>query len=133
MKQLNETVVCLHQLTELNLSSLKINGGQLADLMWNIYEECSNMQILNISYNILPRKEDCRTKFLDNLVKLVLESDKLIDLDISGMNLRNNVKVIMWPLARSRTLQSIHLSDNNITSVTTTHLLMVFGIKDPGN
>ena len=61
------------------------------------------------------------------------ESDKLVLLDISGMNLRHHVREIMWPLARSRTLQSIHLSDNNINAVTMTHIFLVFGIKDPGD
>ena len=49
------------------------------------------------------------------------------------MNLRNNVRTLMWPLARSKTLQSIHLSDNNINAVTMTHLALVFGIKDTGD
>ena len=66
-------------------------------------------------------------------MRLVTESEKLVDIDISGMNLRNGVREIMWPLARSKTLQSIHLSDNNINAVTMTHLLMVFGIKDTGD
>ena len=76
---------------------------------------------------------DYRRKFLDNLIKLIDDSDKLIDLDISGMNLRDNVREVMWPLSRSRTLQSIHLSDNNISAVAMTHILMVFGIKDVGD
>ena len=130
MNKLNDTIYNLPQLTELNLSSLKINGKQMADLMWLIYDTCMNMAFLNLSYNILPTQPPYRKKFLDSLIKLVVESEKLVDLDISGMNLRNHVREIMWPLARSKTLQSIHLSDNNINAVTMTHLYLVFGIKD---
>ena len=36
----------------------------------------------------------------------------------------------MWPLARSRVLQAIHLSDNNLNAVTLSHVHLVFGIKD---
>ena len=38
----------------------------------------------------------------------------------------------MWPLARSRVLQAIHLSDNNINAVTMSHVHLVFGIKESG-
>ena len=37
-----------------NLSSLKMNGKQIADLMWIIYDSCMNISNLNLSYNILP-------------------------------------------------------------------------------
>ena len=105
----------------------------MADLMWIIYDTCMNMSFLNLSYNILPTQTAYRKRFLESLIRLVTESDKLVDLDISGMNLRHHVREIMWPLARSRTLQSIHLSDNNINAVTMTHIFLVFGIKDPGD
>lgn len=36
MTKINETIYALPQLMELNLSSLKMNGGKLADLMQNI-------------------------------------------------------------------------------------------------
>ena len=54
MTKMNETVYALPQLVELNLSSLKMNGGKLAELMYNIADTCTNLSILNISYNVLP-------------------------------------------------------------------------------
>jgi len=60
---------------------------------------------------------------------MINTSSKLIDLNLSGMNFRGNVKKIQWPLAKSKTLQSIHLSDNNIPKSVETNMLMVFGIK----
>ena len=45
------------------------------------------------------------------------------------MNFRDHVKRIQWPLSKSKTLQSIHLSDNNIPKATEINMLMVFGIK----
>ena len=69
---------------------------------------------------------------MDSLLTIITESNKLIDLNISGMNLRNNVRNLMWPLARSRVLQAIHLSDNNLNAVTMSHVHLVFGIKEAG-
>ena len=53
----------------------------------------------------------------------------LIDINLSGMNFKENVKEIQWPLAKSKTIQSIHLSDNNIPKATEINMLMVFGVK----
>jgi len=64
-----------------------------------------------------------------NLVTMISNSPKLIDLDLSGMNFRSNVKMIQWPLAKSKTLQAIHLSDNNVPKAVEINMLMVFGIK----
>jgi len=61
------------------------------------------------------------------------ESMKLIDIDLSGMNFRENVMSIQWPLAKSATLQAIHLSDNNLPKAVEINLLMVFGIKSHDN
>ena len=60
---------------------------------------------------------------------MINTSSKLIDLNLTGMNFRDHVKAIQWPLSKSKTLQSIHLSDNNIPKAVETNLLMVFGIK----
>jgi len=60
---------------------------------------------------------------------MLTNSAKLIDIDLSGMNLRVNVKAIQWPLAKSKTLQSIHLSDNNVPKAIEINMLMVFGVK----
>ena len=60
---------------------------------------------------------------------MITTASKLIDIDLSGMNFRSNVKAIQWPLAKSKTLQAIHLSDNNIPKATEINMLMVFGVK----
>ena len=130
MTKMNETIYALPQLVELNLSSLKMNGSKLADLMQNIEHTCTNLSVLNISYNVLPTQESYHRKFMNSLLSIISESHKLIDLNISGMNLRNNIRNLMWPLARSRVLQAIHLSDNNLNAVTLSHVHLVFGIKD---
>ena len=53
----------------------------------------------------------------------------LIMINLSGMKFREKLKEIQWPLAKSQTLQSIHLSDNNIPKAVETNMLMVFGVK----
>ena len=45
------------------------------------------------------------------------------------MNLQGNVQFLQWPLAKSQTIQSIHLSDNNIPKAIEINMLMVFGVK----
>ena len=60
---------------------------------------------------------------------MIKTSSSLIDIDLSGMNFKENVKDIQWALAKSKTLQAIHLSDNNIPKAIETNMLMVFGVK----
>ena len=60
---------------------------------------------------------------------MITNSAKLIDINLSGMNLRSNIQAIQWPLAKSKTLQAIHLSDNNIPKAIEINMLMVFGVK----
>ena len=51
-------------------------------------------------------------------------------INLSGMNFRENIKAIQWPLAKSKSLQSIHLSDNNIPKAIEINMLMCFGVKN---
>ena len=60
---------------------------------------------------------------------MINSASKLIDINLSGMNFREHVKAIQWPLAKSKTLQAIHLSDNNIPRAIEINMLMVFGVK----
>lgn len=82
-----------------------------------------------MSYNTLPQHKEWLSKFLRHLVTMIETASKLIDIDLSGMNFRSNVKAIQWPLAKSKTLQSIHLSDNFIPRPVEINMLMVFGVK----
>ena len=66
---------------------------------------------------------------MTHLVTMIKESAKLIDINLSGMNFKDSVKEIQWPLSKSKTIQSIHLSDNNIPKAAETNMLMVFGVK----
>ena len=66
---------------------------------------------------------------MTHLINLINTSSKLIDMNLSGMNLREHVKALQWPISKSKTLQSVHLSDNNIPKAVETNMLMVFGIK----
>lgn len=97
--------------------------------METISENCAQVQYLNLSYNALPQHQEWCDQFLEHLLTMINTSSKLIDLNLAGMNLREHVKTIQWPLAKSKTLQSIHLSDNNIPKAIETNMLMVFGIK----
>jgi len=94
-----------------------------------ISENCAQIQYLNLSYNSLPLHREWCGHFLTHLLNMINTSSKLIDINLSGMNFRDNVKAIQWPLAKSKTLQSIHMSDNNIPKAAETNMLMVFGIK----
>ena len=92
------------------------------------------MQYLNLSDNQLPQHRDLRNDFLTRnflkyLVSMISNSSKLIVINLSGMNLRSNVQAIQWPLAKSKTLQAIHLSDNNIPKAIEINMLMVLGVK----
>ena len=52
------------------------------------------MQYLNLSYNALPQQKNWMDKFLEHLVTMITNASKLIDIDLSGMNFRGNVKYI---------------------------------------
>ena len=112
------------------MQAVNIHGKQLSELMEYIEEHCKNIMYLNLSYNSLPRERADLWCFLEHLITAINTFPKLIDLNISGMNFASNVKAIQWPMAKSKTLQSIHLSDNNIPPAVLTNMLMVFGIKD---
>lgn len=88
----------------MNLSHINIHGRQLSDIMEVISDNCQQMQYLNLSYNALPQHNDWLQKFLGHLVNMITTASKLIDIDLSGMNFRGNVKAIQWPLAKSKTL-----------------------------
>ena len=106
-----------------------MHGRHLADLMEVINENCAQIQYLNLSHNALPLHQEWCDTFIIHLLNMINVSSKLILLNLSGMNFREHVKAIQWPLSKSKTLQSIHLSDNNIPKAVETNLLMVFGIK----
>jgi len=133
MESLKQMVFNMPHIQELNLSFINVHGRQLADLMEVIQDNCQQIQYLNLSYNSLPSNLTWQQKFLHHLVILINTSSKLIDIDLSGMNLRENVKAIQWPLAKSKTLEAIHLSDNNLPKPTEINMLMVFGVKCSGD
>jgi len=60
---------------------------------------------------------------------LIEGSTTLQHLNIDQINLRNRVLLIMWPLVRSKSLQSIHISNNDIPDTKVQTLLAVFQIK----
>lgn len=129
MNSLKLMVDNMPQIQELNLQAINIHGRQLAELMERISENCQRIKYLNISYNSLPMNKEWLKPFLTHLVTMIKSSSNLIMINLSGMNFRENVKEIQWPLAKSQTLQSIHLSDNNIPKAVETNMLMVFGVK----
>lgn len=68
---------------------------------------------------------------MTNLIRFIEneENTKLVDLDLSNMNLQSRVEKLTWPIANSKTIQSMHLSNNEIPKNVLTDLLMVFGIR----
>lgn len=128
MKNLNTMVLQMPQLVELNVKHSNLSGVLFCNLI-EILLNCANLANLNISYNTVPSEKEKRDDFLENLVKLIEESSKITDIDLSHLNLKFDVVKLMWPLARSRTLQSIHLSDNQISQHLYQNLLMAFKVK----
>ena len=59
-----------------------------------IAENCQSVQYLNLSYNTLPLNPEWLSQFISHLVMMITESQKLIDLNLSGMNFREHVKQI---------------------------------------
>lgn len=129
MQSLTQTVYNLPQLQELNLCAVHMHGKQFAELMTVIQEQCGQLAYLNLSQNQVPLNKEWLTLFVSELSTMICESQKLIDINLAGMNLRESVSEIMLPLAKSKTLQAIHLSDNNIPRKLERRLLKLFGIQ----
>ena len=94
MNSLKRMIDNLPNLRELNLQNINIHGRQLADLMECINDQCKRIYYLNISYNSLPLNKEWLKSFLTHLVEMIKTSSSLIDIDLSGMNLKENVKDI---------------------------------------
>ena len=101
MDSLKMMVDSMPQLQELNLQAINIHGRQLAELMERISENCQRIKYLNISYNTLPMNKEWLKPFLSHLVTMIKSSSSLIDINLSGMNFKEDVKEIQWPLAKS--------------------------------
>ena len=104
MESLKSMVLNVPQIQELNLQSINIHSKQLADLMETISENCQQIQYLNLSQNSLPQQREWLDKFLNSLVSMINSSSKLIVINLSGMNFKENVQAIQWPLAKSKTI-----------------------------
>jgi hypothetical protein len=63
-------------------------------------------------------------------VQLIEKSDTLQHLNIERMALSSRVKMLIWPLYKSTSIQSFHLSDNGIPDMIISNILFVFGIKN---
>ena len=66
--------------------------------------------------------------FLEILVKLIEGSQKLQHLVLESVYLQSRVTLIMWPIYRSKSLQAVHLNDNEIPDKIMSTVLEVFGI-----
>lgn len=130
--ELTKSLRMLPELCELNLSYQGFLPQQLNDIMFTIAEHYPRLQMLNLSGNPLPTKDNKYSQsFMDNLIRFIEneENTKLVDLDLSTMNLQSSVERLTWPVAKSKTIQSLHLSNNEIPNNVLTDLLMVFGIR----
>ena len=75
-----------------------------------------SLSYLNVAFNTNEysrAKEQSETLF-ELINNFLLNNSKLIHLDMSGMNLGNNILLIGDSLAKSLTLQAIHLHQNEI-------------------
>lgn len=138
--QVHELIKCikiLPDLKELNISYQGFLPKQLSEIMLAIAEHHPKIHILNLSGNPLP---DCdpaakvdnkhAVNFITNLLRLIENEDtNLLDLDLSGMNLKDRVEKLSWAIKQSKTLMSVHISSNHIPKHVLTDLLMVFGIR----
>jgi hypothetical protein len=61
---------------------------------------------------------------------MIENSDKLTHLNLSNMCMQSRITNIMWAIFRSKSLQAVHLSDNEITHKILRSLLFVFGIPN---
>ena len=129
MESLKSMVDAGTSLYELNLSCISVHGRQLAELMECI-SKCGQLQYLNLSYNSVPLNKKWQDHFMEHLAQFITDNPRLILINLSGMNFRDTVRTIQWPLAKSQSLQSIHLSDNNIPKATEINMLMCFGVKN---
>ena len=59
---------------------------------------------------------------------MIDDSTNLMHLNLQAMNLQSRISHVMWSIYRSRSLQGVHLSDNEIPDTHLRTLLFVFGI-----
>lgn len=122
-------------LVELDFSGLNMVSNQLAEVMRSIEENCILLQSLNLSFNALnpDPKNEHSNKFCETLAKLVADSTTIMHLNLENMCLGNRIRQLMWTFNKSCSLQSIHLSNNDIPLTTQKSLLHAFGITTENN
>ena len=58
-----------------------------------------------------------------------MKHTSLQHLNLNNINLRNRINQIMWPIAHSESLLSVHLSNNEIPNSCIQEMLAAFAIK----
>lgn len=92
VRELIKGIKALPELRELTLSYQGFLAIQLNEIMQIISESFPKLAFLNLSGNPLPIKENRHSEgFIQNLLKLIEKSERLADLDLSDMNLRDKV------------------------------------------
>ena len=84
------------------------------------------LQNLNISYNSTHGYEESICGYIAKLIEL---SESILHLDISGLNIRNYMEVILKSLNQSKTLISIHMNDNYLDPKVRDHIMKSLGIE----
>lgn len=97
-----------------------------------VEESCVQLQYLNLSNNSLSAdlKNEHSITFCKKLMMLIDVSDKLVHLNLSSMCLQSRVTIMMWSIMRSKSLQGVHLSNNEIPKSVLRTILFAFGIPD---
>jgi hypothetical protein len=96
-----------------------------------VVEHNPRIAVLNLSGNPLPDKDSKYSlSFIANLLRFIeIENSRLVDLDLSSMNLKNRMEKLQWAIKHSKSLLAVHLSNNELTPPVMADLLMVFGIR----
>jgi hypothetical protein len=105
-------------LLELDLSHSKLFPKDFANIMEHLANEFDNppnmkLATLNVSYI---STNGYTEKISENLATIIEKSIFLMHLDISGLNLNNDIKPIIKAVKSNTILISIHLNDNSLST-----------------
>ena len=112
IEALATTILKLHNLSYLDISSNKMSTSDLANFLNLLYQR-NQLRSLNIGYNQTGSQKQTEKSelFIETLCKFMHYSDTLLHLNLSGMEFsyESIIKVITNGLRKSRTILSCHL------------------------
>ncbi len=100
-------------LTNLQLSSTNLPLASLSQIVGYLTRNRTALQWLDISGHKLAKTK--ASLILASKLKYILQNCSLVHLDLSGMLLDKLVFIVLEGIFESKTLQAVHLSDNEFT------------------